>query len=66
MYQRGLQKYPYYFGVPYAFLVYNGPQNPILIIKAPVLYTLFEGFRSLWVYCVMNPEDPECLWWMLP
>ena len=34
---RGLSNYLYYFGGSLLLLKYNGPQNPILIIKAPIL-----------------------------
>ena len=37
LYYRGLNDYQYYCGGSLLYLWYNGPQNPILIIKAPVL-----------------------------
>ena len=35
---RGLDNYQYFFGGSLFQLQYNGPQNPILIIKAPVFH----------------------------
>ena len=34
---RGLKKYQYYCGGSLLKLEYNGPQHPILIIKAPIV-----------------------------
>ena len=41
---RGLNSYLYYFGAS-LLCIYNGPQNPNLIIKAPIYLGL--GFRGL-------------------
>ena len=34
--KRGLDNYLYYLGVPNHKYTINGPQNPILLIKAPI------------------------------
>ena len=42
-YYRGLNNYQHYFGGSSLYLQYNGPQNPILIIKAPILQVELYG-----------------------
>ena len=36
-YCRDLNNYLYYFGGSFLYLYYNGPQNTLLVIKAPIL-----------------------------
>ena len=42
---RGLNNYLYYFGSSLLYFLYNGPQNPVLIIKAPI-----SGFLGLQLF----------------
>ena len=51
---RGLNNYLYYFGDSSLLLWYNGPQNPSLIISAPILCP-----EDLWIVqpAAGNPPD---------
>ena len=49
VYYRGLNNYLYFFGGSIIQLRHNGPQNPVRIIKAPIV----DGF---WLWCLTGVE----------
>ena len=58
----GLNNYLYYFGGFLMILIDNGPQNPILIIKAPILGLFFPGSD---IATKAQGLHPMLAWWWL-
>ena len=56
-YYRGLNNYQYYFVGSLLYLEYYGPQNPILIIKAPSKELIIDPLYTTLKDPLRNPDS---------